>query len=135
MMFHKVDAMVLFVQDLAKSLEFYRDTLELPLIQQDSGGATFQMDNQYFLLLAPETATDLITDEANPVKIEGNARFLLATDVENVDATYETLKARGVTFLKPPMDRHWGLRTAHFSDPEGNIWEIHQSIEGGTEKA
>jgi lactoylglutathione lyase len=129
MIFHKVDATVLFVQNLSKSLEFYRDTLELPLVFQDSGSATFQMENQYFLLLAPSTATNLLSDEANPVKIEGSARFLLATGVENVDATYETLKARGVTFLKPPISQLWGLRTAHFTDPEGNIWEINQSLE------
>ncbi len=127
-MFRKVDATVLFVQNLSKSIEFYRDTLELPLVFQDSGSATFQLENQYFLLLAPSTATDLLSDEANPVTIEGNARFLLATVVENVDATYETLKARGVTFLKPPISQPWGLRTAHFTDPEGNIWEINQPV-------
>src|ERR1051326_6765588 len=93
MMFHKVDATVLFVQD--------------------SGSATFQMENQYFLLLAPSTVTNLLSNEANPVKIEGSARFLLAPGVENVDATYETLKARRVTFLKPPISQPWGLRTAH----------------------
>ncbi|HVU66937.1 MAG TPA: VOC family protein [Ktedonobacteraceae bacterium] len=128
MIFHKVDATVLFVQNLSKSIEFYRDTLELPLVFQDSGSATFQMENQYFLLLAPSTATNLLSDEANPVEITGNARFLLATGVENVDATYETLKARGVTFLKPPISQPWGLRTAHFTDPEGNIREINQSL-------
>ena len=127
-MFHKVDATVLFVQNLSKSIEFYRDTLEFPLVFQDSGSATFQMENQYFLLLAPSTATNLLSDEAKPVEITGSARFLLATGVENVDATYETLKVRGVTFLKPPISQPWGLRTAHFTDPEGNIWEINQSL-------
>jgi catechol 2,3-dioxygenase-like lactoylglutathione lyase family enzyme len=37
-------------------------------------------------------------------------------------------KAKGVTFLKNPTDQPWGMRTAHFADPEGNIWEINHSI-------
>ena len=45
-----------------------------------------------------------------------------------MDATYAALKAKGVTFLRPPTDQPWGLRTAHFADPEGNPWEIHQSV-------
>ena len=48
--------------------------------------------------------------------------------MEDVDAAYEALKARGVSLLRPPTDRPWGLRTAHFADPEGNLWEIHQPI-------
>ena len=54
---------------------------------------------------------------------------LLAAGVEDVDAAYETLSARGVRFLRPPIDQPWGLRTAYFADPEGNLWEINQSID------
>lgn len=54
--------------------------------------------------------------------------MLLAAGVDDVVATYEALKARGVTFLRPPTDQAWGLRTAHFTYPEGNFWEINQPI-------
>ena len=58
---------------------------------------------------------------------------LLAAGVADVDAAYEALKAKGVKFVRPPTNQRWGLRTAHFADPEGNLWEINQSIESKTE--
>ena len=51
----------------------------------------------------------------------------------DVDAAYEALVAKGVTVLRPPTNQPWGLRTAHFADPEGNLWEINQSIEAKPE--
>lgn len=73
-------------------------------------------------------AAELIGSEASALKIEGGPRSLLAVEVEDVDAMYAALKAKGATLLRPPTDQPWGLRTAHFADPEGNPWEIHQSI-------
>src|SRR5436305_9085720 len=128
-MIHSIVATVMFVRDLVKCVTFYRDTLGLDMRQSDADSASFKLENQYFLLLHVSAAADLIGEEVNALKIEGAPRMLLAAGVEDVDATYETLKAKGVTFLKPPIDQPWGLRTAHFADPEGNIWEINQSIE------
>jgi uncharacterized glyoxalase superfamily protein PhnB len=56
------------------------------------------------------------------------ARSQLVAFVEDVDAIYADLVAQGVEFVREPTDRAWGLRTAHFKDPDGNIWEIAQSL-------
>ena len=56
----------------------------------------------------------------------GGPRGYLAASVADVDAAYEDLTAKGVTFVQPPTDKPWGLRLAHFADPEGNLWEITQ---------
>jgi lactoylglutathione lyase len=85
------------------------------------------------ILLSPEGAADLLGTQVNELKIEGGPRGLLAAGVADVDAAYEELKAKGVTFVRPPTDQRWGLRTAHFADPEGNLWEINQSIEAKLE--
>jgi lactoylglutathione lyase len=132
-MFHRVDATVLFVRDLARCLTFYRDTLGLEVQESTPDSVSFQMENVYFLLLEVSAAADLIRSEASALKIEGGPRGLLAAGVEDVDAAYEALVAKGVTFLRPPTNQPWGLRTAHFVDPEGNLWEINQSIESKTE--
>ena len=132
-MIHRIDATVLFVRDLARCTTFYRDTLGLQVTNSDSVSVAFQMENQYLLLLEVSAAADLISSEVNALKIEGGPRVLLAAGVEDVDAAYEELKAKGVTLLRPPTDQPWGLRTAHFADPEGNLWEINQSIESKTE--
>ena len=82
----------------------------------------------YLILLSPQGAADLLGMQVNPRSIEAGPRGLLAAGVADVDAAYEELKAKGVTFVRPPTDQRWGLRTAHFADPEGNLWEINQSI-------
>ena len=132
-MFHRIDATVLFVRDLARCLTFYRDTLGLEIQESDPDSVSFQMENVYFLLLEVSAAARMISEGALELTIEGGPRGLLAAGVEDVDAAYEALKAKGVTFLIPPTNQPWGLRTAHFADPEGNLWEINQSIEAKPE--
>ena len=127
-MFHSIAATVLFVKDVAKCMTFYRDTLGLEVTESDPEHAAVQMENVYFLLLEISAAAHMISEEELELKIEGGPRGLLAAGVEDVDAAYEALKARGVAFLRPPTDQPWGLRTAYFADPEGNIWEINQPI-------
>lgn len=127
-MIRKIDATVLFVKDLARCTTFYRDVLRLPIHESDDVSVSFLMEGRYFLLLALPAAAELLSAEVDTLKIEGSPRMLLAAGVENVDATYEELKSKGATLLRPPTDQAWGLRTAHFADPEGNIWEINQSI-------
>ena len=38
---------------------------------------------------------------------------------DNVEKTYEELKAKGVEFMEPPKKEHWGT-FATFKDPDGN---------------
>jgi catechol 2,3-dioxygenase-like lactoylglutathione lyase family enzyme len=129
-MVRKIVATVLFVRDLDHCLTFYRDTLGLEVHQSDPHSAGFQMKNLYFILLDVSEAASLIGSEERELtlKIEGGPRRLLAAEVEDVDAAYEQFKAKGVSFLRPPTNQPWGLRTAHFADPEGNLWEINQPI-------
>ena len=127
-MFHRIAATVLFVRDLPVCLTFYRDTLGLQVTESTPELASFQMENVYFLLLEVSAAANMIGVGADALKIGGGPRMLLAAGVEDVDALYESLKAKGVAMLNPPTNQPWGLRTAYFADPEGNPWEINQPI-------
>lgn len=132
-MIHKIVTTVVFVPDLAKCTTFYQDTLGLQCKGSDPDSAVFILEDRYLILLSVTAAADLISSQANALLIEGSPRGLLAASVEDIDADYETLSAKGVTFLRPPTNQPWGLRTAHFADPEGNLWEINQPIEAKTE--
>jgi lactoylglutathione lyase len=56
-------------------------------------------------------------------------RAMIIFEVEDVDVRYEALKTRGVTFTHPPEDHaDWGIRTAHFRDPAGNLIEINKAL-------
>ncbi len=133
-MINAIVATVVFVQDIAKCTTFYRDTLKLPYAGSDANSSTFLLQERYLILLSISGATDLLGSDPSGFKIDGNPRVVLAAGVEDVNAAYEVLKAEGVTFLRPPTDQPWGLRTAHFADPEGNLWEINQSVESKTEE-
>ena len=52
-------------------------------------------------------------------------------NVMGLEYAYAELRSRGTQFLRVPEDRPWGLRCAHFKDPDGNIWEIHSPVSGG----
>ncbi len=133
-MIHKIEAMVLFVRDLTGCTAFYRDTFKLQYQGSDANSASFLLEEGlYLILLSPKGAADLLGTQVHELKIEGGSRGLLAASVADVDVAYEELKAKGVTFVRPPTDQSWGLRTAHFADPEGNLWEINQSIEAKKE--
>ena len=45
-----------------------------------------------------------------------------------MDAVCAEIAGRGVQLLTGPADRDWGMRTATFADPGGNIWEIAQNL-------
>ena len=117
-MFHRVVATVLFVRDLAKCVAFYRDTLGLEMQESDANSAAFKLENVYFLLLEVSAAADLIGEEAGALKPEGGPRGLLAAEVKDVDAAYETLKARGVTLLRPPTTSRGGCARRTLPTPK-----------------
>ncbi len=75
----------------------------------------------------------MVSSEPLDLQLQGSPRVLLAAGVEDVDAAYQTLSAKGVRFLRPPTDQPWGLRTAYFADPEGNLWEINHSTRSKSE--
>lgn len=127
-MIPQIYATVMFVQDLTKCTAFYRDTLGFQVLDSDDDSTSFRLGDQQYHLLALPAAADLLKAEVEASVSGGKPRGLFAVRVENIDATYEALLAKGVTFIIPPTDQTWGLRSAHFVDPEGNIWEIHQPI-------
>jgi catechol 2,3-dioxygenase-like lactoylglutathione lyase family enzyme len=128
-MIERIDATVLFVRDLARCTAFYRDTLNLPFKGSDADSSTFLLQERYLLLLSVSGAADLLGVNPQEIKLDGAPRVLLAAGVEDVGVAYEELSAKGVRFLRTPTDQPWGLRTAHFADPEGNLWEINQSLD------
>jgi uncharacterized glyoxalase superfamily protein PhnB len=127
-MIRKVNATVLFVQDLNRAMTFYRDTLGLEVVVSDDVSFAFRMEGQDFALVEVSAGVKMLNEEVLALQQGAGHRVMLCADVEDVDAAYQALTAKGVAFIKPPIDQEWGWRTAYFADPEGNIWEFRQSI-------
>jgi catechol 2,3-dioxygenase-like lactoylglutathione lyase family enzyme len=118
-------AITLFVEDLQRSRLFYKDVFGLQMIYEDENSAVFDFDNTIINLLSIPAARELIEPGA-VAGPDAGSRFELTIWVDDADAACAELDARGVTLLNGPMNREWGMRTASFTDPAGNIWEIAQ---------
>jgi lactoylglutathione lyase len=130
----RIDAVVLFVADLERARAFYRDTLGMTMEFEDQASAGFRLENTLLLLLTIAGAQDLLSQSAVAAQRPTGSSSQLVAFVEDVDAIYADLVAQGVEFVRMPIDREWGLRTAHFKDPDGNIWEIAQSLVKGSDE-
>ncbi len=127
-MLPNISAVVLFVEKLAQCKAFYEDKVGLKVTFSDDVSHAFRLGSVDFLLLEVGAAVDMISADAISPGAAAGHRVLLCSGVEDVDALYQALTARGLTFIKPPIDQAWGRRTAYFADPEGNLWELWQHL-------
>ncbi len=130
-MLKRLDVAVLFVTDLERAKSFYQNTLGLTFKFEDPTSVAFDLDPVLLILLTVDSAKELLSPEIVAAQPPSMAASQLVSFVEDVDAVYRELVAKGVEFVREPIDREWGLRTAHFKDPDGNIWEIAHSLEKG----
>lgn len=116
-------AVTIFSEDLAAMGEFYDRVFELPRVFEGDTSIVYKFDQTMINIIDIAGAPELI----EPAAVAGpnsGARSMFTVHVEDVDALYEKLVAKGVVFLNGPMDRPWGPRTAAFADPAGHMWEI-----------
>jgi catechol 2,3-dioxygenase-like lactoylglutathione lyase family enzyme len=118
-----IAAITLFVEDLDEAKRFYSEVFELPVHYEDGNSAVFDFGTTLINLLDVRQAPGLV-EPARVAPPGAGVRFQLTLGVEDVDATCERLRQRGVELLNGPVDRPWGIRTASFRDPGGHIWEI-----------
>ena len=122
-----VGAITLFVDDLPRSRSFYQDVFGLRVVFEDDVSAVFDFGNTLINLLAIPAARELM-DPVAVASRDAGSRVLLTIWVDDADAVCADLDRSGVVLLSGPIDREWGKRTASFSDPDGNIWEIAQDL-------
>ena len=99
------------------------DDVQLRVVFEDRNSAVFRIGDTLINLLQIEAADELIAP-ARVASRDAGSRHVFTIEVADVDAMCAELTSRGVTLLNGPMDRPWGIRTASFEDPAGNIWEI-----------
>ncbi len=118
-----IAAITLFVEDLAAAKRFYSDVFQLPVFFEDDNSTVFKFGDTLVNLLEASEASALVAP-ARVATPDAGVRFQFTLGVDDVDATVDELKSRGVELLNGPMDRPWGIRTASFRDPGGHIWEV-----------
>jgi lactoylglutathione lyase len=116
-MLRKVDYVIVTVSDMARSIEFYRDNLGLELKFESKDWTEFQTGATTLALHGGG-----IQRENAPENIEASVAGTCSIGfaVEDLDRTYEELKAKGVHFALPPTSRREeGIRLAVCLDPDG----------------
>jgi lactoylglutathione lyase len=128
-MIDHINAIVFAVRDVEKCALFYRDKLGFRLDQLERDEAYLSIGSSGGIVLALKSV-DLVAEQISPDRIrprqETVKRNHCVVFVTDLDAAYNDLLQKGVNFINPPKSQEGGWRTAHFEDPDGNLWEIAQ---------
>ena len=105
-----------YVVDFAAAVDFYADTMGLPLARRENefGYAAFNTAGAQFSLARVDPEAE------NTAALVGRHTGL-GLAVDDLQASFEELSAKGVEFPMPPTKQPWGGTIAMFQDPEGNV--------------
>ncbi|MBI4382773.1 MAG: VOC family protein [Nitrospinae bacterium] len=127
----RITLLTLGVDDLEKSLQFYRDGLGLPtqgiVGQEFEYGAVAFFDLQNGLKLALWPRKSIARDSAIPLQSPSATELTIGHNVGSkteVDAVMRQAEKAGARVGKPAEDTFWGGYAGYFQDPDGHLWEI-----------
>jgi catechol 2,3-dioxygenase-like lactoylglutathione lyase family enzyme len=126
------------VDDVDAAIAFYRDALGLELLNDVASDGhrwvSFGFADQPGLAVvlsdpgAGRSPEDGDTLHRLVVKGSGPGPVVFATD--DLDETFERVRASGAEVLQEPIDQQWGPRDCAFRDPSGNTVRISQAQPG-----
>jgi lactoylglutathione lyase len=108
-----LSAVRIFVNDLDRARRFYGDILELRETAAAPGWAMFDIDGKNLII---ETVP-----QDDPEHDLVGRLLAVSFEVDDIDAAYRNLMAKGVLFPEPPEKQDWGGTLAFPRDPDGNI--------------
>lgn len=126
----RVTVITLGVDDLHRSLKFYRDGMGLPtegiIGEEFENGAVAFFDLQPGLKLAVWPRASLAKDSGLPLGDASATELSLGHNVSSraeVDAVMAQAQAAGAVIVKAAQDTFWGGYAGYFQDPDGHLWE------------
>lgn len=126
-----ITVVTLGVDDLERSLRFYRDGLGLTtdgiVGREFEYGAVVFFQLQPGLRLALWPRESLAHDAGLPRTTPSPTGFSLGHNVgssREVDLVMRQAGDAGATIVKPAQATFWGGYAGYFQDPDGHLWEI-----------
>ncbi|MGG6313436.1 VOC family protein [Paenibacillus macerans] len=123
--------LTLGVEDLDRSLRFYRDGLGWStdgiVGQEFEHGAVAFFDLQAGLKLAVWKREDIAHDTRLKLTPPSPTEFTLGHNVASkaeVDRVIEQARQAGAVITVEPHDAFWGGYSGYFQDPDGHLWEV-----------
>jgi predicted enzyme related to lactoylglutathione lyase len=128
-----VSTMFVPVNDPDEALGFYRDALDLE-VRADVASNGFR----WITVGAPgqDLGIVLYQPHGGRSQAEGDALLALVSQgslqaaifsSDDLDATFEKVRASGAEVLQEPASQPWGARDCAFRDPSGNLIRIAQA--------
>lgn len=112
---------MIHVSDMDRALEFYHETLGLPI------ALVAKMFNH--AEVGPEEPLAKIGMHAGGKMSKRKRRTGIVFDTDDIYALYERLRKQGVKFTLKPTKMPWGGIVADFLDPDNNELEVVQDPE------
>lgn len=127
----RITVITLGVDDLERSVHFYRDGLGLPTkgivgVEYPHGAVAFFMLHGG-LRLALYPRADLAWDAGIAATPPSTTEFSIAHNVgsrEDVDVVLSQAEAAGGVVVKAGHETFWGGYGGYFKDPDGHLWEV-----------
>ena len=122
------------VNDVDESLPFYRDGLGLE-VQMDVSNGGFRwltlgspaQPGLGIVLSVPHAGRSQENGDAlQELLTKGELPMLVFTS-DDLDATFEKVRATGAEVLQEPIEQGWGARDCAFRDPSGSMVRISQA--------
>jgi predicted enzyme related to lactoylglutathione lyase len=120
-MIGKVSKVGVCVSDQQRALDFFTNALGFRVISDDPMGP-----NLRWIEVAPPGAETSVVPFTPPGLEDRIGTFTnIVFSTPDIQATYDELRARGVTFASEPKDQPGGKMTT-FTDPDGNIYVLRE---------
>lgn len=127
----RISLITLGVDDLEKSLAFYRDGLGLQtegiVGKEFEYGAVAFFDLQNGMKLALWPRSSIVRDTELSLQPLSATEFTIGHNVANkeeVDEVMEQARKAGAVITKEAQETFWGGYAGYFQDPDGHLWEI-----------
>ncbi len=127
----RITLITLGVDDLEKSVRFYRDGLGLAtegiVGKEFEHGAVAFFDLQGGLKLALWPRSSLAHDVGTDVGPRSHTEFSIGHNVSSkaeVDSVMAQAAKAGAVIVKAAQDTFWGGYAGYFQDPDAHLWEV-----------
>ena len=127
----RITVITIGVDDLERSLRFYRDGLGLAtegiIGEEFEHGAVAFFDLQAGLKLAIWPRKSIAADSGIALSGPNPTELTLGHNVASkaqVDAVMEQAKSAGAAIVKPAQQTFWGGYSGYFQDPDQHLWEV-----------
>jgi catechol 2,3-dioxygenase-like lactoylglutathione lyase family enzyme len=122
------------VNDPEESLSFYRDALGLELRNDVASGGfhwltlgSAAQPGLEIVLSKPHAGRSQADGDALQELLTKGVLPMLVFRTDDLDTTFEKVRASGAEVMQEPIDQPWGPRDCAFRDPSGNMVRISQA--------